>query len=141
MKVIDKFEGEYKFLSNFYPGDHRALELKYQVSKIRISSKESHEWAAKIWKCKTPKEARTIGKHKLPKKLMKHDFDEKKTIIMFELLKEKFSDNKLKKKLLATGHAKLIEGNWWGDTFWGVCKGEGKNMLGRLLMVVREELR
>jgi predicted NAD-dependent protein-ADP-ribosyltransferase YbiA (DUF1768 family) len=34
----------------------------------------------------------------------------------------------------------LIEGNTWGDKFWGQVKGEGANYLGRLLMKVREEL-
>jgi predicted NAD-dependent protein-ADP-ribosyltransferase YbiA (DUF1768 family) len=29
----------------------------------------------------------------------------------------------------------------WGDRFWGVCNGVGENMLGKLLMQVREELR
>jgi hypothetical protein len=35
----------------------------------------------------------------------------------------------------------LIEGNTWGDTFWGVCNGVGENNLGKTLMNVREILR
>ena len=31
-------------------------------------------------------------------------------------------------------------GGGWGDVFWGVCKGKGKNRLGRILMAVRQEL-
>ena len=42
--------------------------------------------------------------------------------------------------LLATGKATLVEGNSWGDTFWGVCRGKGKNMLGKILMRVRKRL-
>jgi predicted NAD-dependent protein-ADP-ribosyltransferase YbiA (DUF1768 family) len=34
----------------------------------------------------------------------------------------------------------LIEENTWGDTFWGICKGQGENHLGRLLMQIRDEL-
>ena len=61
---------------------------------------------------------------------------------MKELLMAKFSQNEdLKKKLLDTGDATLIEGNTWGDKYWGVCKGVGKNRLGELLMEVREELK
>jgi len=44
-------------------------------------------------------------------------------------------------RLLATGDQELIEGNTWGDRFWGVCDGEGQNQLGRLLMELRNELR
>lgn len=32
----------------------------------------------------------------------------------------------------------IAEDNDWGDTFWGVSRGSGKNMLGKMLMVVRE---
>ena len=31
----------------------------------------------------------------------------------------------------------LEEGNNWGDKYWGTVEGEGKNMLGKLLMKVR----
>ncbi len=46
----------------------------------------------------------------------------------------------LREKLLATGDRKLVEGNTWGDTFWGVCRGNGKNHLGKILMKIRAEL-
>ena len=54
----------------------------------------------------------------------------------------KFAQNPdLLQKLLDTGDAHLEETNTWKDTFWGVCKGEGQNNLGKILMSVREELR
>lgn len=43
------------------------------------------------------------------------------------------------KKLIKTGDAELIEGNWWGDKYWGMCNGEGMNKLGKILMQVRKE--
>jgi len=56
-------------------------------------------------------------------------------------LTQKFFDADLRAKLLATGNEELIEGNTWGDTFWGVCDGKGLNKLGQLLMVVRQMYR
>ena len=53
----------------------------------------------------------------------------------------KFNIPELKQKLLETGNTELVEGNTWGDTFWGVYNVEGENILGRLLMKVREELK
>lgn len=47
----------------------------------------------------------------------------------------------MRARLLETGDAMLIEGNTWGDTFWGVCNGQGLNVLGNLLMEIRQELR
>ena len=60
---------------------------------------------------------------------------------MKELVLQKFSTNaELKDFLLETGEAHLIEGNGWGDTFWGVSGGKGENHLGKILMEVRQEL-
>ena len=42
---------------------------------------------------------------------------------------------------MATRDRVLIEGNDWGDTFWGMTDGEGENHLGKILMRVRAELR
>lgn len=59
---------------------------------------------------------------------------------MEDLLREKFQRKDLKQKLLDTGDAELIEGNTWGDTYWGMVGNKGHNHLGRLLMKVREEI-
>ena len=60
---------------------------------------------------------------------------------MYELLISKFSDPGLRDKLIATGDAELIECNNHWDRYWGVCRGEGQNKLGKLLMKVREEVK
>ena len=60
---------------------------------------------------------------------------------MYNVLKVKFSDSELKNKLLDTRDSILIE-NSKNDAFWGIGKtGKGKNMLGKLLMKVREEIK
>lgn len=73
--------------------------------------------------------------------LLRADWEEVKVEVMRAVLKAKFSDPELADALLATNDAELIEGNWWGDKFWGVCRGVGKNKLGQLLMQLRAELR
>jgi len=47
----------------------------------------------------------------------------------------------LKERLLDTHNLELIEGNNWDDTYWGICNGRGRNMLGMLLMEVRDILK
>jgi predicted NAD-dependent protein-ADP-ribosyltransferase YbiA (DUF1768 family) len=42
--------------------------------------------------------------------------------------------------VVPTGDAELVEGNTWNDRFWGVCRGKGRNELGRILMRVRTGL-
>jgi predicted NAD-dependent protein-ADP-ribosyltransferase YbiA (DUF1768 family) len=60
---------------------------------------------------------------------------------MLRLLRLKFNQLFFKRMLMQTGERQLIEGNTWGDTYWGVCDGEGENNLGKLIMQVRKELR
>ena len=56
------------------------------------------------------------------------------------LLRKKFSDPSLKNLLDNTKGIELVEGNTWKDTFWGVYNGNGKNMLGKLLMKIRDTI-
>ena len=60
---------------------------------------------------------------------------------MYDVCKQKFTENEdLKIKLLQTGLEPIVEGNTWGDTYWGKCKGVGQNKLGQILMRIRNEL-
>lgn len=127
-KPIDSFTGEYRFLSNF----EGRVEQEYQAAKC---SDINESYA--ILDCISPGKAKRMGR----KVKMRPDWDEVKLDIMKKLLLKKFRTPLFREKLLATGDAELIEGNDWGDTYWGVCKGVGENHLGRLLMEVREELR
>ena len=73
---------------------------------------------------------------------MRKDWEEVKDQVMYDICLAKFSQHDfLKEKLLKTGEAELIEGNHWGDIYWGVCKGRGKNQLGKTLMRIREEIK
>ncbi len=137
--VIDKFSGEYRFLSNFYPSkvsldgiDFPSVENAYQAAK-------NFDWdRRKMFVTLTAAEAKREGQ----KTMMRPDWEQVKVLIMTNLVRDKFTRHQdLREQLLATGDAELIEGNWWGDTFWGVCKGKGENHLGKVLMKVREELK
>ena len=139
MNVIDKFKGEYAFLSNFarcnvtYNGrTYRTVEHAFQAAKS-LDEKEQKIFLF----VSDPAEAKKWGKqvHLRP------DWEQVKEAIMKELLRQKFSNVEYKTKLLATNNAKLIEGNNHKDSYWGVYKGVGKNRLGTLLMEVRDELR
>lgn len=137
--MIDSFRGEYGFLSNFawckikYKGViYKTVEHAYQAAKTLDKKRKQL-----ISEAPTPGAAKRWGRNVE----IREDWEEIKLDIMLALVRQKFTIPELKKKLLATGKEKLIEGNWWGDTFWGVCKDEGENHLGRILMRVREELK
>ena len=47
--------------------------------------------------------------------------------VMEACVRSKFTtDAALGAKLVATAGRELVEGNTWGDTYWGVCDGEGE---------------
>jgi ribA/ribD-fused uncharacterized protein len=85
----------------------------------------------------TPGKAKRAGRNLQ----LRHDWEKVKYDVMLDIVFAKFYQHpELAAKLLATGDAELIEGNWWNDTTWGVCNGVGSNWLGRILMMVRARL-
>jgi predicted NAD-dependent protein-ADP-ribosyltransferase YbiA (DUF1768 family) len=57
------------------------------------------------------------------------------------ILENKFGDYELRERLNSTKGCELIEGNTWGDKFWGQCPlGNGRNELGKLLMSIRDDI-
>lgn len=70
------------------------------------------------------------------------DWDEVKVEIMLDILRAKASQHEyVRRKLLATGDRELVEDSW-RDDYWGWGPNrDGQNMLGKLWMQVRAELR
>jgi ribA/ribD-fused uncharacterized protein len=137
--TISSFTMEHSFLSNFYPcliefdGDiYPTLEHAYQAAKTHDPDERR-----KIREEERTGKAKQMGQ----RVTIREDWEQIKVKVMRELLKKKFENPQLRKLLLDTYPHDLIEGNNWRDTFWGVYKGQGKNMLGILLMQVRTELR
>lgn len=154
---IDSFTGEYRFLSNFAQISQplqlwdqlwRTSEHAYQAGKA--SSPSDLRW---IRDAPTAREAQRRGQAIE----LRPDWDEIKRATMLQVVFTKFSRPELRNQLVATGNAKLVEGNSWGDDYWGavpdtktpegqlwVCPGgtylAGRNWLGRILMSVRELL-
>lgn len=58
---------------------------------------------------------------------------------MLAVVKTKFDTyQNAREKLILTYPKKIIARNDWGDTYWGVCRGTGKNFLGKILMYLRK---
>jgi ribA/ribD-fused uncharacterized protein len=76
------------------------------------------------------------------KELRRPDWDKVKVSIMRDILRSKTNQHEyVRRKLLATGDRELVE-NSWRDDYWGWGPSrDGLNMLGKLWMEVRAELR
>jgi ribA/ribD-fused uncharacterized protein len=143
---IRSFSGDWGFLSNFYPCtvvlddvQYPSVEHAYQAAKT-LSPKQREKF---LYAGVKASDAKRMG----ASLSLRPDWAEVKIDIMRDLLMQKFYPTILRRKLLCTFSANLVEGNWWHDEFWGVCEGNckqgpheanGTNWLGVLLMEVRK---
>lgn len=139
--MIAEFQGQYRWLSNFWPCKvwldgvlYQSVEHAYQAAKTVDESEREM-----IRTCNTAGDAKRHGKHITFRPEWNDEF---KLQVMYDLVHQKFFDNpELRAKLIATENEELVEGNSWNDIFWGVCRDRGQNHLGRIIMQIREELK
>jgi ribA/ribD-fused uncharacterized protein len=144
--MIHDFSGSYAFLSNFFvsPLWYKGKEWP-TVEHVFQAHKSVHEAEREMIRmAATPGKAKRMGRKIVT---LRHDWEEVKVDLMLALLRLKFTQHPdLGDKLRLTGKVLLGEGNRWHDNFWGNCRCpecediEGHNMLGKLLMRVRDEI-
>ena len=158
--MITSFTGNYDVLSNFYEDPFRMPRLDHW-----FKSGEHAFQAAKmttvfdyqaVLQAPTASAAKKVGRSRP----MAEGWDERKRAVMLEIIMAKFDPGSVRaQRLIATGAEVLVEGNTWGDVYWGavsVVGGgawprengmplpgwegllAGHNWLGRLLMMWRE---
>ena len=156
MDTISVFKNDYSFLSNFFK-----LKIPIQYNGISYPTVEHFYQAMKslgptdpgalnpvdriiIAGDSSPFMARNFGRTIQ----LRPDWEEVKVPIMRFGLTLKFAANpELKAQLLNTLESVLVEGNYWHDNIWGNCMCpkcvniKGQNLLGYLLMEVRELFR
>jgi len=137
--MIDRFDGENSFLSNFF--EHNpGVTVEHLFQATKADNKSDHGY---VMGADTPGEAKRRGR----RVSLRKDWESIKADIMLKFLRDKFSTAELREKLLATGDQELVEGNFWHDNYWGDCRCRrcvdepGYNKLGQLLEQVRSELR
>lgn len=141
------FNGPNRYLSNFFiEPDGTHVEGEYQRAKCRVSWERDRFHLPPF-----------AGSNKLRQEMpmmspdhckrqgltvhLREDWEDVKVDIMLFYVTKKFKDHpQLAEQLRQTRGLYLEETNHWRDTFWGVCNGKGLNMLGAILMQVRDEL-
>lgn len=128
-------------MSNFSRHPIKINGKKYKTTEHYFQSQKfaGTEYEGKVRRASSPMEAAKIGRDRsLP---LRKDWESVKDSIMEKALLAKFEQHPdLKKQLLETGDAILIE-DTTDDHYWGCgSSGKGKNMLGKLLMKIRKRL-
>lgn len=147
--VIPRFEGEYRFLSNFAPSPIKIAvpgmgdvifptgEHVFQAAKWAYmhNIEDAPNYVEAILSNDDPNMAKRMGRGV---RINVVKWEDNRIDAMRLIVWNKFKQNPdLRKKLLDTGAAMLVEGNTWGDRFWGRVDGQGNNLLGSILMEVR----
>jgi len=143
---ITRFEGEYEFLSNFYPCNVKdniynivfpSAEHFYQSRKTNVLEEKHHILTL------TAGQAKRYGK----KITLRSNWNMFSTFEMSVAVNSKFEQNvELAERLSNTYPSHLEEGNMFHDRVWGKCycdecRGLGSNMLGHILMYIRSEMK
>lgn len=139
MNKIDSFRGKNYYLSNFYERlvtydgiTYKNNEAAFQAQKC-ISYEDRKQFSDL-----NASEAKRLGR----KVSLRPDWESIKVDVMTDIVHAKFEQNKdLAEKLCNTDTAFLEEGNTWGDRIWGTVNGNGKNLLGHILMSERDYLK
>ena len=152
----DESKGEYRHFSNMSEHPITIDDVKYKtvehyVQAMKAQEFEDSEMYRKIVDTKTPKSAKAIGQKVANFK--PEVWDKKKDEVMEKGVRTKFVQHPtLRKMLLETGDKMIGEANP-RDTYWGIgtsmnlekakfsSKWRGKNMMGKLLMKLRDEFR
>ena len=135
---IAGFVAEYRWLSNYFlcrveweGRVYGSVEAAYQSGKYPVADRD-------VFTRLDPDAATELSRTK------PYDtaaWQARKVRTMREVVWAKFLQNPvLVKKLLATGDRYLEETSWWGDKIWGVVRGEGQNLLGKIIMDARARL-
>lgn len=136
---ITRFSGQFGFLSNFHVCDVSFAGLTYQSAEAAFQAQKTLDPDERVeFMSMTAREAKRRGK----RVQLREGWNEMRVGIMLDIVTNKFKQNSnLAQLLLNTGEYVLVEGNDWGDHFWGVSAGHGENVLGNILMIVRANLR
>lgn len=143
------YEQDHYYLSNFSAFNLRwqrrifpTSEHAYQWSKFPLGARDVRGTYVRDVIVTAPSAHDAFKMAELWKGLRRDDWDAVKVETMRDILRAKASQHEyVRRKLLQTGERELIE-NSWRDAYWGWGENrDGQNMLGKLWMEVRAELR
>jgi len=129
--------GKYRWMSNFHECHvcfdnmmYTSTENAYQSAKCKNVNERI------LFLGLTPFKAMKLGREGVE---VRDDWEQVKYDTMACIVFDKFyRDKELRSLLLDTGNKYIEETNHWGDVYWGVCDGVGKNNMGKILMRVRD---
>lgn len=144
--VFHSRAAQYSEFSNFHSAEFEEGSKRFQTVEAFFQhakfAEDDAEYAERIRKAATPGSAKALGRKKRLAATQVAAWQARKVDVMRRALHLKFTQNaELKALLLETGEKLLVERPLRADKFWAAgAKGDGRNMLGVLLMELRASL-
>ena len=140
MVKIVSFTGKFRFLSNFHPCKVVFDGIEYPSAEHAYVASKTSDIVQRysIAEMEHPGEVKRLGR----KLKIRSDWEKVKVPVMKAIVQAKFDQNPdLMSLLKETRPNELVEGNTWGDRFWGESPlGNGRNEWGKILMSVRDDI-
>jgi len=141
--MINEFKGDYRWLSNFEAVTITIDGVSYPSVEHAYMSYKSNDPEWKKFCMDANNTAGDVKKKSREVKLV-DNWDNLKFTVMSLCLTKKYEQEPFRSRLIKTGTQNIVEGNYFGDTIWGVdlkyTPNIGENHLGRMIMKVREDL-
>ena len=140
------FRGGNSYLSNFYACRIRVWNREFHTVESAYQWKKcvhNNEWktAEKMVATRSGLQAKYLSKSIREKAHLREEWNRQRYSVMYALVAVKFRDRYLRKRLLDTGESELMEWVKSKEGFWSALTYDGRagqNMLGQILMQVRE---
>jgi len=135
-------DNEFACFSNFYPSkivvnEKEWLTVEHYFQAMKSTSESDQE---SVRAASTPGRAKRMGRS-LP---LREDWDKIKTEVMMKGLRAKFKLSPFRETLLKSGDRFIYEDSPY-DNVWGTgvlkSEGNGQNLLGKMLMALRAEIK
>lgn len=138
-----KFRNEYAFLSNMYEFKKVKVSFGDSAKTYTFTNAEAmfqaskNEDYARMFENLNGFEAKRLGR-KIPLLDKERWNKSDRLYAMAFTLYIKFSEHPDLMLKLKSIKDEIVEDNTWNDRFWGRCEGIGENILGKMLMVIRD---
>lgn len=135
--MITEFRGKYAFLAISYPCPVEYDGVCYPCAETAFyAARCAYKTDRKRFLTLTGSEARKLSSGLTAR----NGWSDQKLSVLRDLLRVKFSEPLLQRRLLQTGTEELRYENPY-DTYLGVTEGKGANHLGRILTEIRSDFR
>lgn len=139
------YEQDFYVLSNFSAFNVQWNGLRFQTLEAayhyqKFPGNDNYDVRELIMRATSAHNAMAIAKQHIHART--DDWQDIKVTVMKTLMRAKLDQHEyVRQKLLATGNRELVEDSW-RDDFWGWGPNkDGQNMMGKLWMEIRDEIR